>query len=188
MTRKKKRPPATGTQAAVTHDDAVAKVALQPGSRRAKKSIGHDFPLFRGSRAAAGIFEQKDGRMTNEQRERYDTDMLRGFIDHLLWELRASHLETYAPGKDGGKVNDELVEQLAKYHSKYGAALLPLIIVDKATTEMQAQSWKHELREERQKQIDALELLDTLFKEAFWAIDHCYSKGSMPAIQRKPPL
>ena len=46
----------------------------------------------------------------------YDTEMIEDFLEHYLWETRASLFEQ---GNAKG-INPELVEQLAKYIKKYG--------------------------------------------------------------------
>ena len=45
---------------------------------------------------------------------RYDPAMIRDFLDHLLWELRAAHFEHAHPGK----FNPELADPLARYALK----------------------------------------------------------------------
>jgi len=47
----------------------------------------------------------------------YDVEMIRDFIDHLMWEVRISAMETQ---RDNVKPNPELVDQLKKYVDKRG--------------------------------------------------------------------
>jgi len=59
------------------------------------------------------------------RRRRYDTQMIRDFFEHLLWEWRVHHYENIHPV---GATNTELVDQLAKYTGKYPGS--PALLVN----------------------------------------------------------
>ena len=47
---------------------------------------------------------------------RYDVEMIRDFLDHFRWEYVVNHFENI---HELGTINPELVDQLAKYATKY---------------------------------------------------------------------
>src|SRR5437763_1171136 len=57
---------------------------------------------------------------------RYDTGMIRDFLVHLRWEVRAEVSEADHPGA----TDPELAEELRRYTKKYGVGLRPMVTVD----------------------------------------------------------
>ena len=112
------------------------------------------------------------------KRKRYDVEMIRDFLDHLLWEVRINHFENTA---DVGAINPELVEQLGKYIRKYNGVLLPATVINReGATEDQAKAteltYRQIMRDKRQEQMEHLESLQELFADAL----KC---ASLPASQ-----
>jgi hypothetical protein len=111
----------------------------------------------------------------------YQVQMVKDFLDNLLWELRTVHYEVTAPlgpgGLEPGKgpIHRELQEQLAKYMRKYHH--VGLMAVNSFPRSEEGVS--EELRQEAiayfraaratllQEWIDHLEALRPLFREAF---------------------
>jgi hypothetical protein len=92
------------------------------------------------------------------ERDGYDLEMIRDFLDQLLWELRVSHFDN----TNRNPINVELAEQLKKYHRKYGRTLVPFVkLQTDGLTAEQIHEGKRRLRTRgadlRQRQIDALE-------------------------------
>ena len=122
----------------------------------------------------------------------YDLKMIEDFIEHLTWEVRASHLENSVAAKTGKacKVNPELAEQIEKHIRKRGRTLLCGLVFDKegATTE-EVESVGRAIGEGRarvrQEQLDALETLAGLFKEAMRVGAIPIKYGSIPAQEIK---
>ena len=79
---------------------------------------------------------KKRRKVPGGERRRYDVQMIRDFLDNLIWELRVNHYEvaSAAPAEYFGDPrgdNPELTEQLAKYMKKYNnAGLLSLNQLD----------------------------------------------------------
>ena len=104
----------------------------------------------------------------------YDVGMIRDFIDHLKWELRVAHFENAEGVKSGGKpgrINLELVDQLNKFFEKRPRVLLQgLAINAEGVPPDISLAMRKEIFVEReamrQEQIDHLEALEPLFKEA----------------------
>jgi hypothetical protein len=61
------------------------------------------------------------------ERDGYDLEMIRDFLEQLLWEVRVSHFDN----TNVKPHNPELAEQLRKYHRKYGRTLVPLVKLQK---------------------------------------------------------
>jgi polyphosphate kinase len=109
-------------------------------------------------------------------RRRYNVQMIRDFLDHLMWEVRINHVESTSVAATGGcKVNMELADQLAKYLRKYRTNLRAGVSVRRDTPDQTDEQVQQALKigsarraEEHQKYIDALETLKPLFKEALW--------------------
>ncbi len=57
---------------------------------------------------------------------KYDVVMIQEFLEHLMWEMRILAFETEHPGA----VNEELLDQLAKYTHKYRCGLYPVTRLD----------------------------------------------------------
>ena len=87
-----------------------------------------------------GIPMQEDSM---PQRDGYDLDMVRDFLDQLLWEVRVSHFDN----TNENPHNPELAEQLQKYHRKYHRTLVPLVKLDtNGLTAEQIDEDRHRLR------------------------------------------
>jgi len=113
---------------------------------------------------------KKKVRSPRPRKRLYDVEMIRDFLDHLLWELRINHLENTNPGM---KPNPELVSQLAKYQKKYNTVGLmcelkinacgaPENIVKRA-----AESFSSARAQISQRYIETLEELQPAFETAF---------------------
>jgi hypothetical protein len=125
----------------------------------------------------------KRKKKPSERRERprsgYDLEMIRDFLDHLLWELRISHHETTT---SHGAVNPELVDQLTKYVKKRQTAGLLFTVgfhekvADLADREPEKYAEFQRVKGElRKSQLICLEaLLNSLIPEAMDA-----AKGGM---------
>ncbi len=97
---------------------------------------------------------------------RYDLDMIRDFLDHLLWEVRIAYHETQHAG-----INPELSEQLEKYIKKRQTAGLlfsTAVEMDERQTEPEKYEKLKRLQGElRKAQLVCLEaLLHSLIPEA----------------------
>jgi hypothetical protein len=96
----------------------------------------------------------------------YDVEMIRDFVDHLLWELRISHFETTGTG---GGLNPELVDQLERYMRKrQTVGLLMGHQADRNIPREKVQQFREALNALRQRQIDRLEALRPLLNEALF--------------------
>jgi hypothetical protein len=100
----------------------------------------------------------------------YDRNMIRDFLSHLLWDLRAAVFD--AQQHTGTCTSHpELDEVLDRYFQKYHVGLLPLTVFDhKGATAAQVRAAHRTLRttltELRQQQLELLEALSPLFEEA----------------------
>jgi hypothetical protein len=108
----------------------------------------------------------------------YDVDMIRDFLEQLLWEVRIEQFESTAPP---GVVNPELAEQSEKYLRKYGVALQVDTCIDgDGATEAQRRRAEEHWREAQAnltaEQVGHLEALRELFEEAL----ECAALGSRP--------
>ena len=111
----------------------------------------------------------------------YNVEMIKDFLEHLMWELTIADFENRQ--KDKSKTNPELVDQLYKYIKKWNtnALMAATIISDdldieekKAITEMLTQKTKTAL--------DALNELKEVLLEAFECAKFCQrNKVLMPA-------
>ncbi|MHC4539734.1 MAG: hypothetical protein ACYS74_08140 [Planctomycetota bacterium] len=117
---------------------------------------------------------RKRKRLLNKGSKRakrhYDVEMIRDFLDHLLWELRINHLENTNPGCE---VNPELCNQLAKYIKKYNTAgLMAAMSIDtdgvpEDVAEQALRTFHIARAQSSQEAIDALESLEQTFEVAF---------------------
>lgn len=130
---------------------------------------------------------------------KYNLRMIADFIDDLKWELQASVLENRHPGC---RPHPELVEQLGKYKRRYGPhQLLAYNAIEKASPYVpdgrlaEATRDLHErVARERQEQLDHLESLAPLFKEALSVARHDMKKGTaarvtvVGGVEHMPPV
>jgi hypothetical protein len=88
---------------------------------------------------------------------RFDTRMIRDFLEFLRWELRTSRFELSRtkPGTD----RPELLEQLIRYVKEYGTVLLPVIAVEPPVTPEQVAALQDRWKAIREEQLAALEFL-----------------------------
>jgi hypothetical protein len=95
----------------------------------------------------------------------YDVEMIRDFLDHLLWEVRISHYESQS-----NKINPELAEQLERYQKKrQTVGLLFATEIGAASCSQDADKYRELQRikgEFRNSQLLCLEALRSLFAEA----------------------
>ena len=122
--------------------------------------------------------KRKKDRQSPRRPRRYDVEMVRDFLEHLMWEVRIKHFENSpsAPlvyDSSGKGVNPELLDQLVKYGRKYpgSPALLPVTEFDRTgwdEEDMKCQMgrFKAFLYAVRGEQMEALECLGSLFEEA----------------------
>jgi hypothetical protein len=110
--------------------------------------------------------DEKRPKRPSESR-RYDVEMIRDFLDHLLWELRIAVHESQST--DRTKTNPELVDQLQKYQKKRQTMglLFATAVEEKPTLPEKAAQLRKLLGEFRKSQLLRLEALLSLFSEAF---------------------
>jgi hypothetical protein len=117
--------------------------------------------------------------------KRYDVEMIRDFLDHLTWEVRILHYESL---NEDDSI-PELEEQLAKYSRKYNADLLAVTELDyqglpAAMVQRARHYWKAAQVKATAEQLQHLEALAGLFKEAFECIgfgNRIGNKRALPA-------
>jgi hypothetical protein len=128
--------------------------------------------------------ESRSKREANRNGRRYDAEMIRDFLDHLLWEVRILHYESTATP---GAINPELLDTIASLQSKYpGTACLLAATYLTNDRELSGEQvaraeeyWRKARAQASQGWVDALEHLQGLFREAL----ECVSKfaGQVPA-------
>lgn len=99
-------------------------------------------------------------------KSKYNTEMLRDFIDHLRWEVRIVHAEHHHLK---AKVNPELVDALEPYMKKYGCGLLSANAFtpgNSPDSERAGHLLEQFLRERAVRWYRCIEALDDLFQEA----------------------
>ncbi len=101
--------------------------------------------------------------------KRYDTSMLRDFLDHLLCELRVAH-SSYNPAEDGDLA--DLVRLNDKYRKKYNTtglleqSILENDVGSEAEFDAASSSFASMFSELRAAEIKHLDELQGLFNEA----------------------
>jgi len=112
-------------------------------------------------------------RKLKPRKKYYDIQMIKDFLDHLMWELRINHIENTNPGC---ATNPELVEQLSKYSNKYNT--VGLMTAMKVTYEgaenipdeikaLVTRSMQGEKANRSQEAVNALEILQPTLEIAF---------------------
>lgn len=134
---------------------------------------------------------QKGGGLPTAQP--YDTEMIREFLDQLMWELRTAAFEV---GSAPGTLNADLLQQLAPYLRRRGSALLAINELDPAgVTKEEAEKAVSVLRRRLtaswQAAIELLEALAPIFEEALTAASRPWSrtpdgKGHAALVRRWP--
>ncbi|MEX2217036.1 MAG: hypothetical protein WD768_23185 [Phycisphaeraceae bacterium] len=99
----------------------------------------------------------------------YNLQMIRDFLEHLLWEHRIFNFEHRTRDKT---INPELVEVYDRFYKRYGISLIPRNMlkddVNDSTLWAQAESAYHEgVRDSSQCAIDALEAAMPFVEAAF---------------------
>src|SRR6516165_9769432 len=100
-------------------------------------------------------------------RGRYDRRMIRDFLSHLLWELRAAEFDYQQQRCEAAGSHPELDEVLDRFFQKYGVGLLPLAMVDDRDA-TPAQVWA--ARREVRSTIRAKRRLQLRLLEALWPV------------------
>lgn len=109
-------------------------------------------------------------------RSRYDRRMIRDFLSHLLWELRAAEFDYQQQRLEAAEGHPELDEVPDRYFQEYGVGLLPLAMVDDRDA-TPAQVWaarrevRSTIRAKRQLQLRLLEALWPVLEEALECAD-----------------
>ena len=123
--------------------------------------------VYHSSRAA---------RRRPPERGPYDRQMIRDFLNHLLWELRAVEFDYEQQRRGVALRHPELDEVLDRFFQKYGVGLLPLTMVDnRGATPEQVGAARRQLRvtvqAQRRVELLLLEALWPLFEEALECAD-----------------
>lgn len=106
-----------------------------------------------------------------EAMARYDSKMIRDFLDHLLVDVRASLQEAQAvdPAKD---VGDDVSKQLKRFMKKYGTTLIPVTVVEQTPdAEAVVKATRARDQQELQEIVESLERLRPLFDLAIKCIE-----------------
>ena len=116
--------------------------------------------------------------------KRYDVEMIRDFLEHLAWEVRVLHYESI---NEDDSINSKLEDELAKYSRRYNAVLLAITELDyeglPATMVQRARNcWKAARVRATAEQLQHLEALAGLFKEAFECIGFRSRTGNKRAL------
>jgi hypothetical protein len=98
--------------------------------------------------------------------------MIRDFLEHLTWELRILHYESI---NEDDTINPRLEDRLAKYSRRYNTVLLAETVLDHeglpvAVVQRARNYWKAAQVRATAEQLQHLEALAGLFKEAFECI------------------
>lgn len=114
---------------------------------------------------------------------KYDTQMIRDFLEHLRWEIVISKYE--AQSTSNNPVNPELLEQLSKYAERYRCVLLPVTRLDtRGVTDADAKVVSEALRRKNAEVygdwVSAFENLEGLFKSALDCADFCAAQKGVP--------
>lgn len=118
--------------------------------------------------------------------KRYDVEMIRDFLDQLKLEVRLRQLENL----DGSaKTPPELLAQLRKFADKYNAGLLlAWELIPEGCTKDEYDAVRDRLRqlraEGRRLELEHLDALEDLFREALRCAQHPLSGGPIVARQR----
>lgn len=119
--------------------------------------------------------------------EMYNTQMIRDFLEHLMWEVRIKKYEN-VNRKDPltmEQVNPELVEQLKRFTDARHCILIPIENMDPGETSKEEQAELFQVfRKERLKLcefwLEHLEGLAGLFKMALECAEHDVRQGTVP--------
>jgi hypothetical protein len=116
--------------------------------------------------------------------KRYDVEMICDFLEHLTWELRILHYESI---NEDDTINPRLEDRLAKYSRRYNAVLLAETVLDYeglpvAVVQRARNYWKAAQVRATAEQLQHLEALAGLFKEAFECISFSNRIGNKRAL------
>ena len=122
--------------------------------------------------------------------KRYDVEMIRDFLDQLRLEVRLRMLENSDPP---GEKHPELLGELRKFTQKYDAGLLlAWDLSPEGCSQEEYDAVRSYLRkargEGRKQQLEHLEALEELFREALRCALHRLSDGPIVARQRAAEL
>ncbi len=114
---------------------------------------------------------------------KYDTQMIRDFLEHLRWEIVISKYEAESAAPE--RINPELLDQLKRYAGRYRCVLLPIEKMDTTgVTESEATMVKVALRRKHAEicgeWVGAFEKLEGLFQAALDCADHCADGKGVP--------
>lgn len=107
--------------------------------------------------------------------KRYDVKMIEDFLEHLRWELVINHFEHTRPD---AVVNPDLVDQLTKCVDKRDTIGLMMMLeietkgVEKNTAKANIKILREAQAKKSQEGINALEILNPIFQEAFICARH----------------
>ena len=116
--------------------------------------------------------------------KRYDVEMIRDFLEHLTWELRILHYESI---NEDDTINPKLEDRLAEYSTRYNAVLLAETELDyeglpAAMVQRARNYWKAAQVRATAEQLQHLEALAGLFKEAFECINFSNRFGNKRVV------
>ena len=93
----------------------------------------------------------------------YDVEMIKDFLDHLTWEMRARHLESTGVTQ----TNPELVEMLAKHvRKRQTVGLLAVTALAEPPRPEILKGWNDAMRRLLERQIHCIESLAKVLDEA----------------------
>lgn len=115
----------------------------------------------------------RNKKLTRKQldsRKPYNVEMIRDFLENLMWDLRIQHFEVTHPGDNH---NAEFDEHIKKYMKKYkSVGLLSLNILPDSVDEYREKVVRKLIALRYQQAIDNLEELGDMFEEAFNCASH----------------
>jgi hypothetical protein len=89
-------------------------------------------------------------------------EMIRDFLDHLLWELRTGQFEA----TNGNTLNPELAEMLGKYMKKRQTVGLLFATEFEAISPESVRQWRDTRARQQRGRVRCLEALSQVFREA----------------------
>jgi len=116
---------------------------------------------------------EKSKRLTKKQlnsRKSYNVEMIKDFLENLMWDLRIQHFEVT---HSGGTRDAEFDEHVEKYMKKYkSVGLLSLNILPNSVDKYSGEVVKKLIALKYQQAIDNLEELGDIFEEACNCASH----------------
>ena len=105
-----------------------------------------------------------------DSRKPYNVEMIRDFLENLMWDLRIQHFEVTHPGDNHNAEFDEHIERYMKKYKSVG--LLSLNILPDSIGEYHEKVVRKLIALRYQQAIDNLEELGDMFEEAFNCASH----------------